>query len=160
MLPPALPCSANPLRTWHWGLAMTIPVWILLAFAAWTLLTLVATVGIYRWSRITTGRAAISEWRADLPQGSEWYRRAMRAHGNCVENLVVYGAVVVAIVASGVRAATLDTLAIVLIVARICQTLVHLGPQQTDLVAAVRFAFFFVQVVCMVWMGVYVAIHA
>jgi hypothetical protein len=69
---------------------MTIPVWVLLGFAAWTLLTLFTTVGVYRWARILTGRAAISERRADEVQGSEWYRRAMRAHLNCVENLPVY----------------------------------------------------------------------
>ena len=50
---------------------MTIPVLVLLAFAAWTLLTLFGSVGVYRWSRILTGRASIAEWRADLPQGSE-----------------------------------------------------------------------------------------
>ena len=31
---------------------MPIPVWVLLGFAAWTLLILFATVGVYRWSRI------------------------------------------------------------------------------------------------------------
>lgn len=139
---------------------MTVPVWVLLLFAGWTLLSLLATVGAYRWSRIFTGRASVSEWRADLPQGSEWYRRAMRAHANCVENLVVYGAIVVAIVASGVDAAILDTLAVVLITARVCQTLVHVGVEQTEPVATARFAFFFVQFVCMAWMGVYVALHA
>jgi hypothetical protein len=34
---------------------MTIPVWMLLGFAAWTLLLLSTTVGVYRWSRILTG---------------------------------------------------------------------------------------------------------
>ncbi|HKJ89202.1 MAG TPA: MAPEG family protein, partial [Gammaproteobacteria bacterium] len=82
---------------------MSIPVWVLLAFAGWTLLILLATVGIYRWSRILTGRATVREWRADQEQGSDWYRRAMRAHMNCVENLPVYGAIVVAILATGLE---------------------------------------------------------
>jgi hypothetical protein len=30
--------------------------------------------------------------RADVPQGNEWYQRAMRAHMNCVENLPIYTA--------------------------------------------------------------------
>ena len=55
---------------------MNIPVIVLLVFAAWTLLTLFASVGVYRWSRILTGRTPIGEWRADLPQGSDWYKRA------------------------------------------------------------------------------------
>jgi len=49
---------------------MMISVWVLLGFAAWTLLTLFTTVGVYRWARILPGRAAISEWRADEVQGS------------------------------------------------------------------------------------------
>ena len=38
---------------------MTNPVWVLLGFAAWTLLTLFTTIGVYRWTRILTGRASI-----------------------------------------------------------------------------------------------------
>ena len=138
---------------------MTIPVWVLLLFAGWTLATLLATVGVYRWSRILTGRAALSEFRADEPHGSAWYRRAMRAHANCVENLPVYAAVVVAIVASGVRSSMLDTLAVVLLAARVSQTVTHVAFEQTDVVVAIRFAFFFVQLVCMVGMGSLVAIR-
>ena len=33
---------------------MPIPVWVLLGFAAWTLIILFTTVGVYRWSRILT----------------------------------------------------------------------------------------------------------
>jgi uncharacterized MAPEG superfamily protein len=139
---------------------MTIPVWVLLLFAGWTLATLLATVGVYRWSRILTGRAALSEFRADEQQGSEWYRRAMRAHANCVENLPVYAAIVVAIVASGVRSPTLDTLAVVLLVARALQTVTHVAVEQTDAVVGVRFAFFFIQIVCMAGMGIVVALRA
>ncbi|WP_405235959.1 MAPEG family protein [Lentisalinibacter orientalis] len=132
---------------------MTVPVWVLLAFAGWTLLTLTATVGLYRWGHILTGRASLSEWNPDVPQGSDWYRRAMRAHMNCVENLPVYGAIVVALVASGTTGPSLDLLAIVLIVARVCQTLLHIGTKPGEFTAGLRFAFFLVQLVCMVAMG-------
>jgi uncharacterized MAPEG superfamily protein len=139
---------------------MTIPVLVLLLFAAWTVLTLLATVGVYRWSRILTGRAALSEFRADELQGSDWYRRAMRAHANCVENLPVYAAIVVAIAVTGVRSPTLDALAVVLLVARALQTVTHVAVEQTDPVVGVRFAFFVVQVACMAGMGVIVALRA
>ncbi|HZX24980.1 MAG TPA: MAPEG family protein [Woeseiaceae bacterium] len=132
---------------------MTIPVWVLLAFAGWTLLTLTSTVGLYRWGHILTGRASLSEWNPDLPQGSDWYRRAMRAHMNCVENLPVYGAIVVALVASGTTGPSLDVLAIVLIVARVCQTLLHIGTRPGEFTAGLRFTFFFVQLICMLAMG-------
>jgi uncharacterized MAPEG superfamily protein len=136
---------------------MTIPLWVLLGFAAWTLLTLFTTVGVYRWTRILTGRVAIAEWRADEPQGSEWYRRAVRAHMNCVENLPVYTALVVVLLAIHADTPVLDALAIIILVARIFQTVIHLSLEQTNTVAALRFAFFFIQVLCMIAMGVIAA---
>src|SRR4051794_41460841 len=80
---------------------MSVPVLVLLGFAAWTLLTLFGTIGVYRWSRILTGRASIAEWRADLPPGSGWDQRAPRAPMNCVKKLPLYKAPVVALLAPG-----------------------------------------------------------
>lgn len=139
---------------------MSIPVWVLLGFAGWTLVLLVGTVGVYRWRRILSGRASISEWRADQAQGNERYRRAMRAHMNCVENLPVYGAVVLAVVATGVSSPLLDWLALTLLGARVIQSLLHIAVEPTELIAGTRFLFYFVQIVCMAWMGIYVGLHA
>jgi uncharacterized MAPEG superfamily protein len=139
---------------------MTVPVWVLLSYAGWTLMTLLATVGIYRWSRILTGQAKITDFPADIPHGEEWYRRAMRAHANCVENLPVYGAIVVAIVATGISSSTLDLLAVVLLIARIFQTVVHIALKQTTVASSIRFGFFFVQIICMVAMGTIVITNA
>jgi len=138
---------------------MTIPQWVLLGFAGWTLLVL-ATIGAYRWSRILTGRARIAEWRADLPQGSDWYRRAMRAHANCVENLPVYGAVVLCATAAGAESDWLDGLALLFMAGRICQTTTHVAFPQGDVAAALRGAFFFLQIVCVIAMGIAVALLA
>jgi uncharacterized MAPEG superfamily protein len=139
---------------------MTIPMWVLLGFAAWTLLVLSVSVGVFRWSRILTGRASIREWRADVPQGADWYQRAMRAHMNCVENLPVYGAIVFAASAAGVSGPDLDRLALAFLAARVGQSTVHIALPQTEPVAALRFALFFVQVVCMIAMGALVALRA
>jgi uncharacterized MAPEG superfamily protein len=133
--------------------AMNIPVLVLLGFAAWTLLTLFATIGIYRWSRILTGRATVAEWRADLPQGSDWYQRAMRAHANCVENLPLYTAIVVALVATGLQSSMVDRLAVVMLTARIVQTTIHIALPPTNTAAGLRFAFFLIQAVSMIAMG-------
>ena len=139
---------------------MTVPMWVLLGFAGWTLAILFGSVGVYRWSRILTGRATIREWRADVAQGGDWYQRAMRAHMNCVENLPIYGAVVLAAFVTGVSNTSLDYLALVLLAARIGQSLVHIGIRQTEPIAALRFALFFVQVVCMSAMGTLIAAQA
>lgn len=139
---------------------MTVPQWALLGFAVWTLLVLFGTVGVYRWSRILTGRVRISEWQADQPQGSDWYQRAMRAHMNCVENLPVLAAIVLCATAAGADSRLLDWLAGAILVARVCQTTVHLALAPTDAAAAVRFVFFFVQAICMLAMAASIAVSA
>lgn len=125
---------------------MTVPVWMLLGFAAWTVLLLLFTVGIYRWSRILTGRVPIRDFRADRVEGDDWYRRAMRAHANCVENLPVFGAIVFALFVSGTTGPAVNFLSVGILAARILQSLVHVGLVQTNTVVAFRFAFFFAQI--------------
>jgi uncharacterized MAPEG superfamily protein len=126
---------------------MTVPVWMLLGFAAWTVLLLLATVGVYRWSRILTGRVPIRDFRADQVEGEEWYRRAMRAHANCIENLPVFGAIVFALHLGGVRGSAVNWLCVSTLVARVMQSLIHVCFVQTNIVSSVRFGFFFVQII-------------
>ena len=134
---------------------MTVPVWALLGFAMWTVILLLATVGVYRWSRILTGRVPIREFRADQIEGEDWYRRAMRAHANCIENLPVFGAIVFALYVSGAGGAVIDLLSIAVLVARVMQSLVHVCFVQTNTVVSVRFAFF-TQLVCFLSLAVIV----
>lgn len=131
---------------------MILPVWMLVGFAAWTVLLLLATVGVYRWSRILTGRVAIREFRADQIEGADWYKRAMRAHANCVENLPVFGAIVFGLYVGDVGSALVDALAVSVLLARVMQSLVHVCFIQTNTVTAVRFGFFFVQIVSFLWL--------
>jgi hypothetical protein len=131
---------------------MILPVWMLLGFAAWTVLLLLATVGVYRWSRILTGRVAIREFRADQIEGADWYKRAMRAHANCVKNLPVFGAIVFGLYVGNVGSVLVNALAVAVLLARIMQSLVHVCFIQTNTVSAVRFGFFFVQIVSFLWL--------
>lgn len=137
---------------------MSVPVLVLLAFAGWTLLSMCLTVGTYRWSRILGGRARISEFSEYRIEGRGWYQRALRAHANCVENLPVYGAIVIALVATDTSAPLIDALAVTLIVARMLQTTVHIGLEHSDAAAFLRFSLFLVQLLCMAWMGGYVVV--
>lgn len=127
---------------------MTLPIWMLLGFASWTLLLLISTIGVYRWKRILTGRAPIRSFRADPVEGDDWYRRSIRAHANCVENLPVFGAIVFALHASGVSGPAVSVLSASILVARVLQSLVHVCFVQTNAAVALRFAFFFVQLMC------------
>lgn len=131
---------------------MILPVWMLVGFAAWTVLLLLATVGVYRWSRILTGRVAIRNFRADQIEGADWYKRAMRAHANCVENLPVFGAIVFGLYVGNVTGALVNALTVAVLVARIMQSMVHVCFVQTNAVASVRFGFFFVQIVSFLWL--------
>lgn len=131
---------------------MSIPILALLGFALWTLLILSATVGVYRWAHILTGKTKVSYWTADPNAGKGWYPRAMRAHMNCVENLPVFGAIVLAIQSTGTTSPLLDTLSLIVLGARMVQSTIHIGFEQTDLFATLRFAFFMIQIVAMIAM--------
>lgn len=131
---------------------MTIPTWALLGFAAWTVLLLLSTVGVYRWSRILGGRAPITAFRAETSEADGWYHRAMRAHANCLENLPVFGAIVFALYVSDVGGIWVDSLSIAVLAARVLQSLIHVGLPQTGAVVSLRFAFFLTQLICFVLM--------
>ena len=131
---------------------MTVPVWMLLGFATWTALLLLFTIGIYRWSRIFSGRVAIRDFPADAAGGEDWYRRATRAHANCIENLPVFGAIVFGLYVANVTGALVDALATIVLVARVFQSLVHVCFVHTNAVASWRFGFFFVQFICFFWL--------
>ena len=125
---------------------MSIATWALLGFAAWTILLLLFTVGVYRWTRILSGRTPIREFVAD-GDGSDWYKRAMRAHANCVENLPVFGAIVFAIHASAATGMTVDVVSLGVLITRIAQSLTHVCFEQTNTLTSIRFAFFFAQII-------------
>ena len=137
-----------------------LPEMMLVAFAAWTLLLLLVTVGTYRFSRIFSGRAGMASFPADRVEGQGWYVRAMRAHANCIENLPVFAALVYAVRACGIEHPAVGPLCVAIVAARVVQSLVHVSREQTDRVVTVRFGFYFVQFICfsalivlIVWRG-------
>jgi len=128
---------------------MTTPLFTLLGFALWTLLLLMFTVGVYRWQLILSGSAAIHTFAADAPTGADWYRRATRAHVNCIENLPVYASIVVVLSLTGVEGPLVNALCCIVLGARLCQTTVHVGFVQTARAVSFRFSFFTLQLLSM-----------
>lgn len=126
---------------------MTIPVWMLLGFAAWTAFVLLSTIGVYRLSRVLRGRAGMADFPADRIEGDDWYRRSMRAHANCVENLPVFAAIVLALSAGEVGGPVVNALSIAVLIARVMQSCVHICLPQTNAVVTVRFTFFLIQLI-------------
>jgi uncharacterized MAPEG superfamily protein len=78
----------------------------------------------------------------------------MRAHANCLENLPLYTAAVIALLVTKAASPWL------LLAARIAQSALHIGPKQTELVAGARFCCYAVQIVCMIIMGAWAAVVA
>ena len=139
---------------------MTIPQWTLLGFAAWTLALLMATVGVYRWGNILFAKAAIASFRSDALEGAGWYQRGTRAHANCIENLPVFGAIVLALYVSGVSGLTVDRLCIAVLAARLVQSTIHVSHVQTDAFVSVRFLFFCVQLAAFLALIVLIVLRA
>jgi uncharacterized MAPEG superfamily protein len=110
----------------------------------------------YRWGipleSDSNRTCADTQFPADQVEGADWYIRAMRAHANCVENLPVFGAIVLGLYVGNVASAFVNALAVAVLVARIMQSLVHVCFVQTNTVASVRFGFFFVQIVSFLWL--------
>jgi len=139
---------------------MTLPQWMLMAFALWTIGVLAFTIGVHRWNLILRGGRGIHSFPADASDGPDWYRRATRAHANCVENLPVFGAIVVLASLTSTASTLLDVLACVVVAARIGQTITHVGFRESQRSVSVRFGFFVAQLCSMVVMAATIAVHA
>lgn len=127
---------------------MTIPLWSLFAFAVWSLMPMLFCVGGFRVGSVLLRRAAPDAWPTHKEHdGPEMYKRAMRAHANCVENLPVFGALVVIAHLAGITSSTVDLACQVTVAARVGQTVSHIASGSAMGVNA-RFTFFCVQLAC------------
>ena len=131
---------------------MTTPLLCLLFFAGWTLLIVVGGVVSKRVWLVLTRKAAANSFASGQPHGTELYQRFMRAHANAVENLPVFASVVVVCHLAGVQDPTVDKLAVACVVARVCQSCVHIASNR-NIAVQIRFTFYMAQVVCVLWMA-------
>jgi uncharacterized MAPEG superfamily protein len=139
---------------------MTIPLWALLGFGVWTILVLLAGVGVYRWGRILGGHAELTDFPGGAVQGPPFYRRAMRAHANCLETLPVFAAIVLIAAVAGVATPRFDQLAVAVLLGRIGQTLTHMVFPESNVTVGIRFTFFSVQLLALLWMAAIIALSA
>ena len=139
---------------------MTIPLWVLLAFAVWTVLVLLSGIGVHRWSRILSRKAELADFPGGVAEGTPAYCRATRAHANCVENLPIYAALALTAAVAGIDTPHLDQLAVTILIARVCQSLVHMILPETNITVGIRFSFFAVQLVAFLWMAVIITTAA
>jgi uncharacterized MAPEG superfamily protein len=97
----------------------------LLLFAAWTLVLMLTYVG-YRVALVLAMRKPANAWgRGQATDDPPFITRAHHAHLNCLENLPVFAAIVLAAVALG-KAPVVDQVAVWVLAARLAQSIVHL----------------------------------
>lgn len=127
---------------------MTPTAMVLLSLVAWTLV-LVMSLGILRsYLVMTTGRAANS-FGATGDDLEGFGKRLTRAHANCYEMLPAAAIVLLYAIATGQTAAT-DGLAITFLGARLAQSVTHLI-SASSIFVLIRFAFFLVQIVIVIF---------
>ena len=98
----------------------------LLLFAAFTIVVMAIYV-LPRVFWVLTMKKSPTNWTRGKPNDdSPLLIRAQHAHMNCVENLPVYGAIVVAAHLLG-KNAVVDSVAVFFLAARVAQSLVHLA---------------------------------
>ena len=97
----------------------------LLLFAAWTLVLMFLYVG-RRVALVLMLKKPANSWtRAQPTDDPPFFTRVQHAHFNCLENLPVFGAIVLAGVALG-KAPVVDQVAAWVLYARLAQSTVHL----------------------------------
>ena len=131
---------------------MTAALLALLGYAAWAILLALAVVS-WRSAQVLAGRAAANAFPADTPHGPDGYRRLNRAHLNVLENLPIFGTIVIVGHLAGVSSDTFDALALGVLAARLAQTLVHVSSGSARAVH-VRFGFFLAQLAALIAMAV------
>ena len=109
----------------------------LTGFIAWSLFLLIV-MELVRTALVISGKVASNQFRPDNANLSPFMQRLTRAHANCVEGLPMFGGLMLVALATG-RTSVTDSLAYVLLAARLIQSSMHLASLS---VTAVNLRFF------------------
>jgi uncharacterized MAPEG superfamily protein len=115
---------------------------VLLGFVAWTLILLIVMEAL-RARLVATGAIASNAFRPDNANLSPFMQRLARAHANCLENLPIFGGLLLIAIATGTTSIT-NPLAYLLLGSRVFQSLVHLA-SVSALAVTIRFTAFAIQ---------------
>lgn len=127
---------------------MSTTLYALLGFLAWTLFLLVLMEAI-RSKLVATGAVPANGFNPENSNLSPFMQRLARAHANCLEGLPLFGGLMLLAVVADKGAIT-DPLAMVLLGARLVQSLIHLASTSPMAVTA-RFTAFAVQMAIAVY---------
>jgi len=133
-------------------IAVPCSVVALTVYAMWAIV-LVVLIALSRVSQVMSGKATITDFPSGTKHGGDAYWRLNRAHLNTLENLPIFGALVLAGWVAGLDNPTFNMLATVIVAARVVQSLIHIT-SGSALAINLRFLSLLVQIVCEVWMAV------
>ena len=133
-------------------IAVPCSVIALTVYALWAIV-LVVFIALSRVSQVMSGKAGPGDFPSGTKHGSDGYWRLNRAHLNTLENLPIFGALVLAGWVAGLDTPIFNMLATVIVVARVVQSLIHIS-SGSALAINLRFLSLLVQLVCEVWMAV------
>jgi hypothetical protein len=136
---------------------MPIALMCLVGFAMWAVV-LVLAVGGARAFQVVTGAKKPNEFPSGQQHGGAAYWRLNRAHANTLENLPIFGAVVVVGFLTGVSDPMFSTLAQIVLGGRVVQSAIHIISGSVTAVNA-RFTAFLVQLACMSWMALLIVLR-
>lgn len=121
----------------------------LLGYIAWTIILLI-WIATYRTLLVTNKQKAPNQFKADGSDSPPFGERLTRAQSNCVESFAFIGGLLLLALATNSAVIT-NGLALILLAARLGQSITHLTSTSV-LAVQVRFAFFLVQVgICAYW---------
>jgi len=128
------------------------PLAALTLFALWAL-GLVLAIGAWRSVEMFAGRARANSFPSGTQHGSDMYWRLNRAHMNTLENLPIFGVLVLAGVTLQVQDLAFQVLPSLIFVARVVQTTIHIVSGSV-LAVTLRFSAYVVQVASMIVLAV------
>ncbi|MGN6515851.1 MAG: MAPEG family protein [Rhizomicrobium sp.] len=131
---------------------------IALAFYALWAIALVLMIAADRVLLVLRGQAKNTDFLSGVPHGNESYWRINRAHMNTVENLPVFAAIVLTAWIAGAESHVFNLLAVIVLVARIVQSIIHIL-SGSSVATWFRTSAFAVQIVCEIWM-ICLVLHA
>jgi len=128
-----------------------------MVYVLWTVLLAVIVVSA-RGLAVMNGTCAVNEFKSGVPHGSERYWQLNRVHMNAVENLPMFGAVVIAGILTGADTATFLNIAWLAAFARIAQSTIHMI-STSKLAVWLRVTAFCAQLGCFATMAVLVLLE-
>ena len=113
------------------------------AFISWALALLIL-MEILRTKLVLAKKTVVTYFVPDNSNLSPFMQRLARAHANCIEGIPIFGGLMLIAIATD-RTSVTNSLALVLLAARITQSLIHLSSSSSTAIN-LRFLAFAVQV--------------